>query len=200
MGVLVIAVAGSLAGSLLWLFWERGRTQDQWTMVAARLDMSIRGRSLTGWPRLSGRFGRVEIEVNVRSRGGQNQNLYTYYDVRHPPVGPAVTLTRQGVIRGAINRVLGGNDVLVGDPLFDDRVVIDSPDEAAVRDFLTPARRAVVEDLLAVFPMARITNDSIRLSHRGLEKNPDTIVDTITWLVDLATVFSDSATDISRST
>ena len=178
-------------GAMLWGAAQKQRTSDAWTEAGRRLGMTIRPGTVIGWPQLSGRFGDVGVTVEVTSSGGKNEQRWTRYTVRHPAAGPAVTLTRQAPMSGLFSFVTGRRDVTVGDPLFDERVIVDSDDEVAVRRFLSPARRAAVQDLLSVFDHATITERSIQVSKRGVSADATELVGTVTRLVDVAAVLGD---------
>lgn len=170
---------------------QKGRTQDSWADAARQLGMTLKPATFLGYPSLSGQFGDVVVNVSVYSTGGKNSQRYTRYEVRHPPAGPAVTLTKQGIMSGFFGAFTGRRDVLIGDPLFDDGIVVDSDDEDAVREFLTPARRAAVQEVMSVFAKAEISRDSITASNRGVTSDSHTLVSTITWLVHMASVLGD---------
>ena len=183
--VLIALIGIAIAGM------QRGRVGQAWGEAAGRLGMTMRSGSMVGYPQMYGQFGDVAVNVSVYSTGGKNQQRHTSYEVRHPPIGPVVTMTRQGLMSGIFGAVTGRKDVLVGDPLFDDRVVVHAHDETGVRDFLTPARRAAVQELFAVFDRAEITRDSISVSNRGVSSDPNEITATVLRLVDMATVLGD---------
>ena len=178
-------------GVLLWGATQRQRVGDAWSEAGRRLGMTFQPGSFGQWHRLSGQFGDVTVEVGVRSTGNKNQERWTTYLVRHPPAGPVVNLTRQAPMSGLFSFVTGRRDVIIGDPIFDERVIVHAHDEVAVREFLTPARRAAVQELLAVFDRAEIERDTIQVATRGVVTDVDQIVATVTRLVDMATVLGD---------
>lgn len=184
--VLLFAIGGIAIAMV-----QRGRTQEAWSQAANQLGVHLQPAGMVGWPQIAGRFGDIAVNVSVYSAGGRNQQRFTSYEVRHRPAGPVVTMTRQGAMSGFFGAMAGRRDVLVGDPLFDDRVIVRAEDDAAVRAFLTPARRAAVQELLSVFDRARITHNSIEVSRRGISHDPNEITATVRRLVDMASVLGD---------
>ncbi len=180
---LLFAVAGLLIGVS-----QRNRTNDGWAEAGRRLGMRFEPAGMASRPRLSGRFGDVAVTVTTDSTGGKDSQRFTRYEVDHPPVGPAVRLTRQGAMSGFFGSLLGRPDVLVGEPLFDNNVVVEAHDAEQARAFLSPARRAAVQELFAVFDDAEIDRARIRVSNRGVSTDPTAITATISRLVDIASV------------
>ena len=170
---------------------DRDRINKTWQGAATELGLRCSAGSFFSRPRISGAIGDVQVEVSVYSSGGENSSTYTRYLVRHLPVGPPVTLRKQGAL-SFMRRLIGGKDVLVGDPFFDSRVVVDSTSDAAVRDFLTPERQAAVLDLLSVHSNGEFTHDSIRIDVRKICRKRSELVANVRRLVDIASVMGDT--------
>lgn len=85
--------------------------------------------------RLTGRVEGMHVEVDAQVRG---QHRWTRFTTRFDrPLGVRLRLTRQGALSG-IGKLLGMQDVEVGDPVFDARFVVKGAPEAAVRAVLGP--------------------------------------------------------------
>lgn len=83
---------------------------------------------------LSGRVQAMHVEVDAQVRGHQRwTQLTTRFD---RPLGLRLRLTRQGALSG-VGKLLGMQDIEVGDPLFDARFVVKGAPENAVRAVLT---------------------------------------------------------------
>ncbi|MEL6984636.1 MAG: hypothetical protein AAFO29_19565 [Actinomycetota bacterium] len=186
----IIFLLGAIAAVVIGVT-QRGRTRDAWAAAAQQLGMRMDSPGFGGYPTLTGQFGEVLVEVSVYSSGGKNNQRFTSFEVRHPPAGPVVVLSKQGMLSGFFGSFTGRKDVLVGDPLFDERIVVHSHDEDAVREFLTPARRAAVQEVMSVFAKAEIGRDTIRASTHGVMSETAKLVSTITWLVDIASILGD---------
>ncbi len=169
---------------------DRDRINKAWQAAAHHLGLRFSGGSFFSRPTINGMLGDVRVEVSVFSSGGENSSNYTRYLVRHHPVGPPVTIRKQGAL-SFMRRLIGRSDVLVGDPFFDERVIVDTKNEAAIRDFLTPERRAAVLDLLAVHPSAEFTHDSIRIDVLRICRDRRELAANVRRLVDIASVMGD---------
>jgi len=166
-------------------------TRRMWTAVGDDLDLRLETRGWSGHDRLSGEIDSIDVEVWVYSRGaGKSRSTYTGYRVSHRPSGPPVTFRRQGAL-SFLRRITGGRDVAVGDPTFDDEVIVDSDDDEAIAAFLTPSRRAAILSTMGTWRGAVITNSSIEVSLSGRTRSEQTLRSTIRRLVDTALVLTD---------
>jgi len=164
--------------------------KKSWSDAAARLGLEINPGGRFTAPTIRGRIADVSVEISTFSG---NKKRYTQYRITHPPDGPPVKIKRQrGLHRFA--RFVGGNDVEVGDPRFDEQVIVDSAHRDQVRAFLTPSRQAAI---LALFSgrqhTAELTHDTIRITTAGYQGDADKIVETVNWLVSIAQVMGHPA-------
>lgn len=165
-----------------------------WSGAAEALGLHVDlGRGLSPRPKLSGAIGDVQVKVEVdKPRNGNHNNIFTGYTVRHAPVGPPVAMRRQGML-SRFAAVFGGRDVVVGDPFFDDKIVVDSPHEDAAREFLTPARQAIILEVFNRWRHADVDHVSIRVRTASVERKQAAIVETVRRLVAMAEVMGDPA-------
>lgn len=116
--------------------------------------------------RMHGRYEGVYVDVDTKI---QNGGRVTQFTVRYDrPLGVGLKLTRQGSMSG-LGKLLGMQDIEVGDPMFDGRFVVKGSPERAVRALLTPEVRARLVDLQS------------QASH--LEVADDRLVAVVGWLV-----------------
>ncbi|MFT5531591.1 MAG: hypothetical protein ACI91O_001618 [Candidatus Poriferisodalaceae bacterium] len=90
-------------------------------------------------------------------------------------------------------RFANKTDLELGDPLFDQQVIIDSASPELVAEFLTPPRQAAVLTLLDGWREAKITNNSVWVASPGRERNLGKMSSTIHRLIDTAVVLGDPA-------
>lgn len=109
--------------------------QASWGPIAA-----ARGLSLDlAAGRMMGRVDGVHVEMGMELRGDQRWTVLTArFDRR---LGVSLRLTRQTSLSG-VARLLGAQDIVVGDPVFDARFVVKGAPEASVRALLGPEVRA----------------------------------------------------------
>ena len=182
---IVLAVAGFAVSAYL-----RSVARSEWARarMALGLNQAPSAKRSRWW--IGGQIRGIHVDVRIVHRGsGKNRTTYTRYEVTHPSVGPDVRLTRQGTT-SFLRKLVGGRDVVIGDPRFDDSVVIDTDDPAAVAAFLSPARKAAVLTIFQLWRGAEIGNRIIAVETRGLQRSGDTIVATVNRLVDTALVMS----------
>lgn len=176
---------------------QRKRTTESWGAVGKALGLRFSPPTMTRKPSLKGAIGQIAVRVRAETRGsGDDRSTYTVYEVRHHSVGPDVELIKQSSL-SFFRRFVGGSDIQIGDPFFDEQVIVDAPDPAAVQAFLTPARRAAVLNLFASWPRGRFTNASVRVETRGVERNQQRLHGTITRLVETAQIMGAPA-DVDR--
>lgn len=170
---------------------QKRATDNTWSAVGRRHGLTTTGSSLFANPSMSGTIRGIDVEARVVTRGGgNNRRRVTQYTVTFPSVGPPVTLRRQG-LTSFLRGVFGGTDVTIGDARFDDSVEIDTIDVAALRGFLTPARQAAILGIFSTWPNATITDGSIQVETRRVERDHDRLMASLNRLVDSARLFSD---------
>lgn len=186
--ILPFVAAGAIFASM-----QSKETQERWRAAAAQLGLHPKfDNGFFPQPGMTGMIDDVRVEVRLisSSAGNNNNQHFTSYKILHAPSGPPVTMKRETTMR-RLGRFFGTTDVVLGDPFFDDRVIVDSPVDDAMRAFLTPARRAVVLELFDRWPDASITHQSIEIRTRGIERSTDRIVGTVWQLVDMAAVMNE---------
>ncbi|MDQ3035403.1 MAG: DUF3137 domain-containing protein [Myxococcota bacterium] len=92
--------------------------------------------------RMAGRYEGLPVEVKTERRGGER---WTWITARiDPPLGMVLALARQGRLAG-LARLVGVQDIQLGDAEFDRRFVVKGGPDVLVREALTPpVRRALV--------------------------------------------------------
>lgn len=192
-----------VASTAAFFFFARYRAKQNqevinrtWGDVAAKFGLGFRPSKSLGLDdqEIVGAFGAVQVKVWTHAEKSNNsRRYYTCYRIEHRPVGPPVKLTRQGLF-SVFGQLIGRDDVEIGDPEFDEMVVVDSEYHAAVRAYLTPVRRAGVVDILETWGGAEITERAIQVRTRDIQKNPVVLGSTISHLIDVANVFAGSET------
>ncbi len=153
------------------------KTRENWRQVAESLGLTFRGQGLMQSKRIEGRLGNSHVTLHTyRRRQGKNSTIYTRFQLRYPqPLGIGLKMTRQGFF-SHLTKLLGAQDIEVGEDGFDRLAVIKGTNEQRVREFLTPARRIRIERLLRNYPEIVISDDSITLDRHGVIRNPQVLV------------------------
>lgn len=170
---------------------QKQATGKTWTSVGSRNGLMTTGSSLFSNPSMSGTIKGVHVEARVVTRGsGDNRRRVTQYTVTFPGVGPEVRFRRQG-LGSFLRGVFGAKDVVVGDPRFDSSVEIDAVNTVALTEFLTPARKAAILSIFSTWPSAIVTNSSIQVETRRVERSQDRLMASLNRLVDSARLLMD---------
>lgn len=129
----------------------------------------------------------VAVRVEVVSR---NRSTLTVYSAVHPTPAPPVEFKRQHAV-SFLRQIVGGRDVVVGDPRFDDSIVVDAGSEIAITDYLTPARRAAILSIFSTWRTVELTDSWLSVSTTGRAKQATEMVSTINRMVDMVRVLAD---------
>ena len=122
---------------------------------------------------------------------GKSSNRYTRFTVEFPPLGMGLQLFRQAGI-GQFLKILGTQDIVIGDPTFDESFIVKASDPQAARVLLTPGRTMALNQILAVHPEVVVKDDRILIDRRGNVSDPDVIVSTLRRLASVANVLTDA--------
>ena len=100
-------------------------TIAQWTKAADALGIEINPGSIFSPPRLNGLVSDQVVSVHTfQSSSGNNQQRYTRFEVTYTSIGLELELSRQTKVGGFFRRMVGMQDVEIGDPAFDDAFVV----------------------------------------------------------------------------
>jgi len=97
---------------------------------------------------------------------GETHQIDTGFEVRYPPLEVGMKLEHQGLV-SKFARLLGGQDHIIGNPVFDDQVVIQGPHAGRLKRFLTPERQIRILRALESFPGLVIMTGSLSFRTRG---------------------------------
>jgi hypothetical protein len=178
---LVLLVAAAVAASAV--ARTSRSSSSAWSEAAGQLGLRRGvGRRANAW-RLQGVVRGIEVRVEVSSRAKGHDGPATVYTASGPIPAPKVVFRRQHPA-SFLRQFIGGRDVEVGHPRFDNAVVVDAHDEAAMREYLTPARRDAILALFAIWRHVVITEQSLTVTVPGRAREATEIVATVERLVD----------------
>jgi len=174
---------------------NKRKVADAWREAASQLKIRHSAGDFLSKPELYGKVRDCRIKITIRSKHhGKHSTRYTYYEVSYPQALPfGLSLKEQTAFSG-ITKFLGGQDIELGDPTFDNFVVVKSHDSIQARGFLNPARRLYVRRILSMHSGAEITDSQVKWDSKGVEKDPSNLVSNVKRMVDFAVnMTSDSA-------
>jgi hypothetical protein len=163
------------------------KTNEAWAAAAKKLQLVFQPSQLFSRPRISGIHNGCSVLVTTFSKSsGKHQTTYTRYRVSYPKsLDMGLRLTRQGMLSG-IGKLLGAQDIEVGEQGFDDAVVVKGRDPERVVQFLTPARRMRAARFLTLFQGAVIDDNRVQWERRHVERDPEKITKMIQRMTSLA--------------
>ncbi len=194
MGFLFFLVIVAVIGGAVYYSTVHGHKVEStaWASVAGHLGLGHRpggpfNNDMAMWGEIRG----VQLSVSPTSRGsGDSRERYTKFSLSYPAVGPRVVLRKQSAMSRFTRIFSSQEDLVIGSPGFDDRVLIEGDDPVAIDRFLSPARQSVALALLEREQFVTITNRSIELERRGRMSDPHELTATVRHLVDMALVMS----------
>ena len=163
-----------------------------WRAAAGQLGFEFTRGSWTGGPTIAGTVDGLRAEIDSYTKSsGKNSTRYTRYTLGFPPIGVGLKLSRQSGV-GLLLKVLGTQDIEIGDPTFDEAFIVQAAEPQAAKAVLTPGTTMMLNRLIAVHPEIVVTDDQLVLDRRGTVRDPDTLVSTLRRLASAATVLGDS--------
>jgi len=165
---------------------------EAWRAAAERLGFEFAPGSWSGGPTITGTLDGSPAEIHSYTKSsGKSSTRYTRYTLGFTPIGVGLKLTRQSGV-GYLLKVLGTQDIEIGDPTFDEAFIVQATDPQAARAVLTPGTTMMLNRLIAVHPEIVVTDDQLVLDRRGTVRDPDTLVSTLRRLASAATVLGDA--------
>lgn len=193
-------ILGALGAGASYLFAsnKKDQVEQAWGNVATALGLKYTPAA-TGVRNFGTIYGairgvRVTIDVNVRG-SGDSRAEYTRCRLDFPSGASGnFTMSKQSSF-SFFATLFGRQDVQIGDPAFDSKVVIDATDPVAVNRYLTPARRMAIIQMMQSYAFVEIRPTSSSTEMRGVESNPAKLEAWIRYLVDVALVL-DAPSDV----
>jgi len=176
--LLALAVAGAIVVAAVRK--QTARTDTVWREAADELGMHFRPGALFVSRTIDGHMHGSHVRVDkITKNAGNHSESFTRYRVDHPqPLDLGLKLQRESFFSG-VSKFFGTQDIEVGDPAFDDEVVVKGFDPDRVVQFLTPSRRLRVLRLFQAFKDLEIDDRTITFRSRGLAKVAREIVSTV---------------------
>jgi len=182
-----MTIAGVVVAIIVIASQYQNKTKEAWAEAASRLGFRYAPGSWTSSASICGLRNGISVTVDTVSRGsGNSRTTYTRYRARYPKrLGLGLKLTREGFFSG-VGKFFGSQDIEVGDTMFDQDVMVKGASATRVREFLTPARRRRIHRFLTSYKGGVIDDEEVRWERAGMERDPFTIVGTVSALVELA--------------
>ncbi len=191
----IILLAIVLIGYLAWKSHQR--TVETWRRVGSELGLGVAIKGGLSRPVISGNVNGLPVTIDTYTqRSGNSSTTYTRYRVGFPPLGVGLKLQRESGF-SFFGKLLGIEDVQVGDPVFDGAVKIETSNRARLLELLTPSVRSGLFRLLASYPRAIITDGDITVTKAKFEGNGDVLASTTQRMVAMAQLLASPSAGVS---
>ncbi len=189
---ILIIILGVIAAIVVGIAGQRAIAM-RWSEAAARLGLQLVPGGVFSYPRIDGLLGRHRVSIRtITTGGGNNQQRYTRYQVDYPSLDLGLQLARQTAIGGFFRRIVGAQDIEIGDEAFDQAFTVKSADPQQLLAFLTTRRRQSLTRLLLTFPKLEVTDTAIRIDVLRVQRDPDVLASTLRRLASVAETLSDA--------
>ncbi len=191
---IIFGVIGAVIAVIFVLFAKQqmNRMNVAWQSAAEMLRFSFEPGTMRSGPAIAGMIEDHPADVHSYTKSsGKNSNRYTRYTVEFPPIGIGLQLYRQAGL-GQFLKILGTQDIVVGEPTFDEAFIVKANDPQGARALLTPGRTMALNQLLSVHPDVVVKDDRIVIDRRGSVGDTDVIISTLRRLASVANVLADA--------
>lgn len=165
---------------------RRKLSNQAWAAAARELGIELAPTKgvlgFVGKQSMTGTIQGLTVTIDTHQ---SNDATFTRYRVKYPSLGLGLSAKRQHAL-SRLSAMLGFQDIEIGDPVFDEAIVLkgDYPDQTA--SFLTPARRLAITGLIELYPGSQISDTGISYSKRGLESDSRQLISTMQRILSVA--------------
>jgi len=162
---IVLAIIGTI---LFFSIRSNKKIVESWKMAAHNLHLTYSDDGVFNAGTITGRRSGHRISVSsYRQEQGKSSKEFTKYRVTYRTQIPVdFKITRQGAFHGIAN-FIGFQDIEVGNPSFDNRVVLRGKNAARIIEYLTPERQKKIEKMVAESSHILITNKYVEINQVG---------------------------------
>ena len=186
--LVVVFVFGGFGGLVAFIIWWARRQQQQrdqaWGAVAAQLGL--------GYPpgRIYGRHGQPVQLTTVTRGSGKSQQTYT---VASSPLEVPLDLGLSVRAHGFFEDLFrGGGDIVVGDPVFDSRFLVQADEEHRARAALTPRLRGLLRPPVPSGTALALSDSGCVVECRGTCDYPP-------WLIAAIELAAQASAELARA-
>ena len=186
--VLALLAAGAL---VLHQVHQGKQSHLAWGQTAEQLKLDYQPGRLFSGAKMDGvhRGYGVRASCYVRKRGNSSKR-YTRLTVQYPALGMDLDLQRSYPL-SSLRRLVGREDIEVGDAEFDDAILVEGSRPADVAEFLTRERRHELLRMFAKYGTLRVADNHVRFSRRGYVTDAAVLMQGFDDLCDLADLITD---------
>lgn len=178
---------------------QHKRTVESWRTAARQLGLHVKVKSRMSRPAITGTLNGIPVTIDTYTqRSGNSSTTYTRYRAAYPSLNLGLTMKREGGL-SFITKMLGFEDVEVGDPVFDGAFTIKTDSKDGLTKLLTPSVRSGLLRFMASYPNVVIGDSSIKITKAKFENKPEVLTSTIQRLVATAQLVKSPSAGVSDS-
>ncbi len=188
-GVIGAAIAGIF---VLFARQQMNRMNVAWQSAAEMLRFSFEAGTMRSGPTIAGMIEDHPADVySYTKSSGKSSTRYTRFTVKFPAIGIGLQLFRQAGL-GQFLKIFGTQDIVIGEPTFDEAFIVKANDTQGARALLTPGRTMALNQLLSVHPDVVVKDDRVVIDRRGSVGDTDVIISTLRRLASVANLLTDA--------
>lgn len=151
--VVIIAI-----GVIVLSMWQSQKRREQWQQFARSNGLDYSAGGWLSTPEMSGVVDGISVRIAIEMRGGKNKRPFTRVTARIPGALPSSMTIGAEKFFQRIGKAFGAQDIELGDPDLDSKLMIKGSNPVAVRRYLEKPR--IVRTALAL--VTRNDEGSIR--------------------------------------
>ena len=161
-----------VAGVIFYSVQSAKKVTESWITAARMLHLNYSDEGFFNSGTISGKCSGHRVLVSTYTRGsGKSSQVYTKYQLKYRSHIPLYfKITRQGILHG-LGQLVGFQDVEVGNPSFDDMVVLQGRRPAKMIEFLTIEKQNAIRKIMNAYSSVIITNEHVEIDLRGKESS-----------------------------
>lgn len=178
---------------------KRSVANTVWRSAASNKGLLFKPAEFLSGPEIVGWVKGCRVKVDTVTRGGDSSKKFTRFLVEYPdPLNMGLKLTEQGVMSG-VTKLLGSQDIEVGDEWFDQAVLVKGRNPEQVVEFLSGPRRELLLAFFAEYPGSEITDMEITWEKSGVIEVTSGILNPVERMVQLARALSTDSMDVAET-
>lgn len=186
-------------GALVYFIKTVKATQEQWKFAAQRLHLSYQSGDLNGYGTIKGSLDGHRVTVNTYNKSGPGgPKPCTQYRVAYrDPLPIDLKLMRQGLAKG-VEKVYGMQDIILGDPAFDDYFLVYGAKPDKVRNLLSAGLQSAIKEVALCGNDVTVTSSYVEIDRTGRDRDSAIIVQTVRRLAGFSETMMDAAGDAMK--
>lgn len=153
---------------------------EQWRTAAQQLQLTYQPAGLGAKGSICGTLNGHGVTVDTFTKGsGNSSRTYTRYQLLYRNAVPVdLKITRQGMLQG-LGKVFGMQDIEVGNPAFDDHLLVKGASPHRVKALLSIELQSAIRDLASTYADLTVTGNQVEINKSGKDSDAAVIVYTV---------------------